>query len=165
MIERYPVIAVLGAEVGVLFGQPAAAERLAGVAERALAEETLPRRELVEADLALLRALMCRYGVARMRADARLAWERLAPGDAARAFARLLEGISHLVDGDADRAATRSWPTPSSSSPTLAGCRGPRPPLPLVPWWRSGARTGMRPAPWRGEHSRSCAMGTWTTRS
>jgi hypothetical protein len=87
------------------------------------------------------------------------------PGDAARAFARLLEGISHLVDGDAERAATRSWPTPSSSSPTLAGCRGPRPPLPLVPWWRSGARTGMRPAPWRGEHSRSCAMGAWTTRS
>jgi LuxR family maltose regulon positive regulatory protein len=104
VIERFPVIAVLGGEVAVLFGQPAAAERLAETAERALAEETLPGRELVEANVSLLRALMCRDGVARMRADARLAWDRLEPGDAARALARLLEGISYLVDGDADRA-------------------------------------------------------------
>jgi LuxR family maltose regulon positive regulatory protein len=104
LMARYPQIAVMGAEAGVLFGDPAAAERLAAAAERALAEETLPDRRPVEAELALLRAIMCRDGVERMRADARLAWDRLNPGDASRAFARLLEAISYLLDDEADQA-------------------------------------------------------------
>jgi len=104
LIERYPLIACVGAEAGALLGQPAAAERLAAAAERALGEETLPRREPVEAGVALLRALMCRDGVERARADARSAWDRLDPADPARGLARLLEGISYLVDGDAERA-------------------------------------------------------------
>jgi LuxR family maltose regulon positive regulatory protein len=104
LIDRYPRIACIGAEAGVLLGDPAAAERLAAVAERALAEESLPEREQVEAGMALLRAFMCRDGVARALADAEFAWDRLDPGDAARGLARFLQGIAHLADGEPDRA-------------------------------------------------------------
>jgi LuxR family maltose regulon positive regulatory protein len=104
LIGRYPQIAVMGAEAGVLLGDPAAAERWAAVAERALADETLPDRREVEAELALVRAIMCRDGVERMRADAEFAWRRLDPGSTTRGWALLLQAISYLLDDEADRA-------------------------------------------------------------
>jgi LuxR family transcriptional regulator, maltose regulon positive regulatory protein len=104
LIGRYPLIAVMGAEAGVLLGDPAAAERWAAVAERALAEEPLADRKAVEAELALVRALLCRDGVARMRADAEFAWGRLDPGYTTRGWALLLRAISYLLDDETDRA-------------------------------------------------------------
>ena len=104
LLKRYPLIAVIRAEANLLLGQPAAAERWAAAAGHALAEETLPGRELVEAGVALLRAFMCRDGVGRMRADAEFAWDRMDPGDAARGLALLLQAISYLADGKAARA-------------------------------------------------------------
>jgi LuxR family maltose regulon positive regulatory protein len=104
LMDRYPQIAFIGAEAGVLLGDPAAAERLAATVECALAESSLPEREQVEAGMALLRAFMCRDGVRQARADAEFAFERLQPGDAARGLALFLQGISHLADGEADRA-------------------------------------------------------------
>jgi LuxR family maltose regulon positive regulatory protein len=54
--------------------------------------------------MALLRTLLCRDGIAGMRADAAAAWAGLAPDSPWRATALLMEGISHLLDGQADQA-------------------------------------------------------------
>jgi LuxR family transcriptional regulator, maltose regulon positive regulatory protein len=104
LIDRYPLIACIAAEAGVLVGDPAAAERLAAAVERALAEEALPERTPVEVGMALLRAFMCRDGVQQARADAELAWDRLDLDDAARGLALFQQGVAHLSDGEADRA-------------------------------------------------------------
>ena len=104
LIERYPRVAVEGAWLQALVGNPAESERWAAAAEHALARRGLPDRERVEAGMALLRAFMCRDGVARMRADAEFAWRRLEPGSPWRATALGLQGISFMLDGDPERA-------------------------------------------------------------
>jgi len=104
LIDRYPPVAVQGAWLHALVGQPAAAERWAAAAEHELAAGTLPDGSTVEASVALLRALLCRDGVARMRADAEAALAGLGPGSPWRATALGLQGISYLLDGEADRA-------------------------------------------------------------
>ncbi len=105
LVERYPVLAALGAWVHALVGQPAAAERWAGIAERGSFEGKLPDGSASIAGwLAVLRAVMCRDGVERMRADAKVALALLPVGSPLRAPALLLLGISHLLGGDADSA-------------------------------------------------------------
>jgi LuxR family maltose regulon positive regulatory protein len=105
LIERYPAIAVLGAWVHALTGNPAAAERWAAAAERGPADATMPDGSgTIEGWLALLRAVLCRDGVARMRADAELALARLPMGSQWRATAHLLLGTSHLLAGDSGLA-------------------------------------------------------------
>src|SRR4029453_2670497 len=54
--------------------------------------------------LGLLGALLCRNGMAQMRADAQVAREELSPGSPWRATALLLEGISYLLDGEMEHA-------------------------------------------------------------
>jgi LuxR family maltose regulon positive regulatory protein len=54
--------------------------------------------------VALLRTFLCRDGMAGMRADAAAAWAGLAPDDPWRATALLMEGIAHLLDGQAELA-------------------------------------------------------------
>ena len=54
--------------------------------------------------LALGRAFMCRDGVERMREDAELTLEQLAPDSPWRAPGLLLEGTAYLLAGQADRA-------------------------------------------------------------
>jgi LuxR family transcriptional regulator, maltose regulon positive regulatory protein len=104
LLERYPQVAVQGAWVQALVGQPAAAERWAAVAERGSVTGTLPDGSTMQSYLALLGALLCRDGVARMRADAQVAREQLGPGSPWRATALLLEGIAYLLAGEVDRA-------------------------------------------------------------
>jgi hypothetical protein len=104
LIERYPSVAVLGAYVQALAGQPVGAERWADAAERGSKSGTLPDGSTVQSYLAMLRALLCRGGVERMRADAQLARDQLGPGSGWRGAALLLEGMSYLLVGDADRA-------------------------------------------------------------
>jgi LuxR family maltose regulon positive regulatory protein len=126
LIERYPPVAVQGAWLHALVGQPADAERWAAAAERGLAAGTLPDGSTTAASMALLRALMCRDGVARMRADAQTALAGLGPGSPWRATALSLQGISYLLDGDAERAdpvladavevATHAWAMPAASA-------------------------------------------------
>jgi LuxR family transcriptional regulator, maltose regulon positive regulatory protein len=101
---RYPLVAVLGAWLQALVGQPVAAERWAQAAERGPAAGTLPDGSTVESYLALLRALLCRDGLERMHADARVALDKLSPGSQWRATAQLLEGICYLLAGEVDRA-------------------------------------------------------------
>ena len=104
LVQRYPPVAVQGAWLHALVGQPADAERWADAAERSSFTGTLPDGSTTESWVALLRALLCRDGVERMRADAQTAVAGLDPGSPWRATAILLEGIGYLLDGQADRA-------------------------------------------------------------
>jgi LuxR family transcriptional regulator, maltose regulon positive regulatory protein len=104
LIERHPQVAVLGAVVDALVGRAAAAERLAEAAERGPAGGVPPDGGTMAGHLALLRAFLCRAGVARMRADAELARDQLAPDSQWRGAALLVEGISDVLAGDLDRA-------------------------------------------------------------
>jgi LuxR family maltose regulon positive regulatory protein len=102
LVERYPRVAVLGAQMEALLGNPTAAERWAAAAERGLG--SAPADGTLDASMALLRTLLCRDGIAGMRADAAAAFTGLAPDSPWRATALLMEGISHLLDGQADQA-------------------------------------------------------------
>jgi LuxR family transcriptional regulator, maltose regulon positive regulatory protein len=102
LVERYPRVAVLGAQMETLLGDAPSAERWAAAAERGH-EGAGPDRAL-NASVALLRTFLCRDGMASMRADAATAWAGLAPDDPWRATALLMEGIGHLLEGQAELA-------------------------------------------------------------
>jgi LuxR family maltose regulon positive regulatory protein len=104
LLGRFPEVAVLGAWLQALVGQPAAAERWADVAEQAPVAGTLPDGSTAQSYRALLRALLCRHGLDRMRADIRAALDELGSGSQWRPTAQLLEGIGDLLVGEADRA-------------------------------------------------------------
>jgi LuxR family transcriptional regulator, maltose regulon positive regulatory protein len=104
LLGRYPEVAVLGAWLQALVGQPAAAERWADAAEQAPVAGTLPDGSTTQSYLALLRALLCRNGLDRMRADTRAALAELSLGSQWQPTAQLLEGIGYLLAGEADRA-------------------------------------------------------------
>ena len=95
---------MLGAWLQALVGQPAAAERWADAAEHGSVAGTLPDGSTVQSYLALLRALLCRDGVDRMRADTQAALAELGPAGQWRPTAQLLEGICSLLAGQADQA-------------------------------------------------------------
>jgi LuxR family transcriptional regulator, maltose regulon positive regulatory protein len=101
LIQQHPAVAVLGAWVQALGGHAAAAERWAAAAEQGSYEGMLPDgSSSIEGWRALLRAKLCRHGVAQMRTDAELALTLIAVGSLWRAPAQLLLGISHLLAGD-----------------------------------------------------------------
>jgi LuxR family maltose regulon positive regulatory protein len=104
LLGRYPPVAVLGAWLQALIGKPAAAERWADAAERGSVAGTLPDGSTTQSYLALLRALLCRNGVDRMRADTQAALDEFGPGSQWRPTAQLLEGICYLLAGETDRA-------------------------------------------------------------
>ena len=104
LLGRYPEVAVLGAWLQALVGEPVAAERWADAAEHGPAAGTLPDGSTGQSYLALLRALLCRDGVDRMRADTQAALAELEPGSQWRPTAQLLEGIGSLLAGQADQA-------------------------------------------------------------
>ena len=104
LLGRYRSVAVLGAWLQALVGEPVAAERWADAAEHGPAAGTLPDGSTGQSFLALLRALLCRDGVDRMRADTQAALAELDPGSQWRPTAQLLEGIGSLLAGQADRA-------------------------------------------------------------
>jgi LuxR family transcriptional regulator, maltose regulon positive regulatory protein len=104
LIERYPAVAVLGAALRAVMGQPAAAERWTAAAERASVDVTLPDGSPIESWLAQLRALLGRKGLGQMRRDAEIARDGLAPGSQWRTTALMLEGVSWLLDDEPERA-------------------------------------------------------------
>ena len=104
LIEHYPLIAVLGAYLQALAGHPAAAERWAAAAEQGLAMEAVKQPGMVEALMALLRALLCRGGVKRMLTDAQDAVAGLDPASPWRATALLLDGTAYRLTGQASWA-------------------------------------------------------------
>ena len=104
LLGRYRSVAVLGAWLQALVGEPVAAERWADAAEHGPAAGTLPDGSTGQSYLALLRALLCRDVVDRMRADTQAALAELEPGSQWRPTAQLLEGIGSLLAGQADQA-------------------------------------------------------------
>jgi LuxR family maltose regulon positive regulatory protein len=105
LVDRYPAVAVLGAVLRALNGEPGGAERWAAAAERAPdGDEPMPDGSTFESWRAMLRAFLCRHGPEAMRRDAAVAGDDLAPGSRWRPGARMLEGIGWLLDGDVDRA-------------------------------------------------------------
>jgi LuxR family maltose regulon positive regulatory protein len=84
---------------------PTDAERWAAIADRGAMFARLPDGSTsIEPWLALVRALLCRHGVDRMRADAELAAKTIAPGSFWRATPILLLAMASLMAGEPDRA-------------------------------------------------------------
>jgi LuxR family transcriptional regulator, maltose regulon positive regulatory protein len=104
LIEEHQPIAVLGSLVHTLVGEPAAADMWAAAAERGSYDGTLRDGSTIDAWLALLRAFQCREGVRQMRRDAQTARDGPAPTNPWRPKALLREGISYVVEGEADIA-------------------------------------------------------------
>jgi LuxR family transcriptional regulator, maltose regulon positive regulatory protein len=105
LVGRYPSVAVLGAWLQALVGEPVAAERWADAAEQGpVAGGTLPDGSTTQSYLAMLRALLCRNGLDRMRADTQAALGELGAASQWRPTAQLLEGICYLLAGETDRA-------------------------------------------------------------
>jgi LuxR family maltose regulon positive regulatory protein len=103
-VERHPQIAVMAAMIEALQGRPATAEQWMDAAEGGSTDSTLPDGGTVESWITALRVLLCRDGLKRMRADAQLAQQQLAPRSPFRAGAQFLEGLTYLLDGDPERA-------------------------------------------------------------
>jgi LuxR family maltose regulon positive regulatory protein len=111
LVERYPPVAVLGAWLQALVGRPAGALRWAVAAERrpeaaagAVGTQTPADGSTMESHQAMLRALLCRDGIGRMRADARAALAGLGPASQWRVTALALEGVAGMLAGEGDRA-------------------------------------------------------------
>ena len=159
LVERYPRVAVLGAQMEALLGNPSNAERWAAAAERGQA--AAPDRTL-DASVALLRTFLCHDGMAGVRADADAARAGLAPDSPWLATALLMEGIGHLLDGQAELAEPILH-----RAGEVAGQAGrprrPRPPWPSRPSSSWNATAGRRRAASPGGPSTSCGPATWTT--
>ena len=67
LLQHYPAVAILGAWIQALGGHAATAERWADAAEQGSYEGLLPDGSSIEGWRALLRAKLCRHGVAEMR--------------------------------------------------------------------------------------------------
>ena len=102
LVERFPAVAVHGALMYALAGQPAGTERWAATAERSSVAGTLEDGNTMEGTAAYLRALLCRDGVEAMRRDAQIAWTGLSPASPYRATMLHAEGLSYLLEGDLD---------------------------------------------------------------
>ena len=104
-MERNAAVAALGAAVASTWGRPAEAERLFDAAERASYEGSLPDGSAsVDSWLAIVRAQLCRRGLARMRADAEFAVRTLARGSFNRPNAALQLAFAHWLAGEVDAA-------------------------------------------------------------
>jgi LuxR family maltose regulon positive regulatory protein len=171
LIDYDPSVAVLGAWLQALVGQPAGAERWADAAERRGAEtdptragRTPPDGSTLESYLAMLRGLLCRNGLGRMRADAQVAVAGLGPASPWRTTALLLEGVADLLDGRPDQA------DPILAQAVELGTRtgilaALRPPWPNAAWWRWNASCGARRRRWPSKPLRCCRPGGCTTTS
>ena len=115
---------MLGAWTQALGGHAAAAERWGDAGEQGSYEGMLPDDSTsIEGWRALLRAKLCRRGVAQMRADAELALTLIPVGSLWRAPATLLLGISHLLAGDlgvADRVVAQAVEVAQDTGATVA---------------------------------------------
>ncbi len=104
LIEHHPGIAVCGALQFAVDGRPAATERWADAAEAISVAGVFTDGSTIEGMLAYLRANLCRNGLAAMRRDAQVAWHGLSPTSPFRCNMIQVEGLSHLLEGDTDRA-------------------------------------------------------------
>lgn len=104
VLDRHPAIAAHGSLTFALLGRQSDAERWAAVAERAEPTELLSDGNTMEGLLAYLRAILARDGADRMRRDAWIAWTGLSLDSPYRPTMLHTVGLSHLIEGDPDRA-------------------------------------------------------------
>jgi LuxR family maltose regulon positive regulatory protein len=102
-IERHPMVAVLAALLSGGTARPADAERWADVVDRwQYGDPARSDDPSAEAWAAMVRALFCRGGIERMRADADEAVRRFAAGSFLTPTPALTQGIAHVLSGDID---------------------------------------------------------------
>jgi LuxR family maltose regulon positive regulatory protein len=102
-IEGHPMAAVLASLFSALMGRPADAERWADAVDHWQYEDPAGADDpSAEAWAALLRAILCRRGAERMRADADEAVRRFAAGRFVTPAPLLLQGIARVLCGDLD---------------------------------------------------------------
>jgi LuxR family transcriptional regulator, maltose regulon positive regulatory protein len=102
-IEGHPMIAVMASMISAMTARPADAERLADAVDRwQYQDPARPGDPSAEAWAALLRALLCRRGAERMRADADEAVRRFAAGSFVTPTPALVQGIARVLCGDLD---------------------------------------------------------------
>ncbi len=100
-IEGHPMAAVLAGLFFALTGRPAEAERWADVVDRwQQGERGQVHAPHAEAHAAILRALMCRGGIERMRADADEAVRRCAAEGIVTPAPALYRGVAQVLSGD-----------------------------------------------------------------
>jgi len=101
LIEGHPMAAVWAAFLAGQTGRPAEAERWADAVDRwQYRDGARPEDPAAEAWAAVLRAVMCRHGVKRMRADADEAARRFAALGTAAPVVALCQGLAQLISGD-----------------------------------------------------------------
>ncbi len=117
--ERRPTLAVIAAWVEALSGRPAAAERMADVADRARQAGTpADGTASFESSRAMLRAALARSGPEDVLANAQLAVESEGAGSRWRATALWLLGCAHMLGGDLDGADARLAESVEAASPS-----------------------------------------------
>ena len=100
-----PMAAVAAALTAAQTGRPAEAERWADSVDRwQYGDPARASDPAAEAWAAVVRALMCRHGIERMRADADEAARRLAAAGIVAPAAPALQGLARLLSGDVDGA-------------------------------------------------------------
>ena len=102
-IERHPMVAVLASFLSALVARPADAERWADAVDRwQYGNPARPDDPTAEAWAAMVRAMLCRHGVERMRADADEAVARFATESFVIPTHKLAQGIARVLSGDLD---------------------------------------------------------------
>ena len=102
-IEAHPMAAVLASFFSALTGRPADAERWADAVDRwQYGDPARPDDPSAEAWAIMVRAVLCRRGVERMRADADEAVRRFAAGSFLTPTPALMQGIARVLCGDLD---------------------------------------------------------------
>ncbi len=104
-IEPYPAVAVLGAWIHALAGEPELAMRWADAAERSTVDGRMPDGSASKAGwIAMMRAVIARGSVEQMQADAVASMEGISQTGAWWPVALLVRAYSHLLVGETDRA-------------------------------------------------------------
>ncbi|HEY6312185.1 MAG TPA: LuxR C-terminal-related transcriptional regulator [Streptosporangiaceae bacterium] len=102
-VDRHPMLAVQASILSAQTARPAEAERWADVADRWQYQDASRSQDLTaEAWAAVLRAVLCRHGVGRMRADADEAASRFAAAGMTAPVIPLVQGIARILSGDLD---------------------------------------------------------------
>jgi LuxR family transcriptional regulator, maltose regulon positive regulatory protein len=107
-VEGHPMVAVLAALLCAGTARPVDAERWADAVDRwQYGDPARPEDPATEAWAAMVRALLCRHGVERMRADADEAVRRFAAGSFVTPTPTLTQGIAQVLSGDLDGGGAR----------------------------------------------------------
>jgi LuxR family maltose regulon positive regulatory protein len=102
-IEGHPMVAVLAAFLSALVARPVDAERWADAVDRwQYGNPERPGDPTAEAWAAMVRAVLCRHGAERMRADADEAVARFATEGFEIPTHKLVQGIARVLSGDLD---------------------------------------------------------------